>query len=189
MEENDSSVTDKLLLSGDIKSVPALSHLTSYPPLSFLLNSILVGLNFIKDCNLYVLRDPVYELIKNIFSEVCRALCDISGDLRRRGAKYFSNVASRDDVHLDRVYGKLMVEEMFPYLLFCCDRLYIQGQDTSHKQKTSINNLVLPLHDVDQLIGESPVTEGSRAIKNAFSTASWCIIEECVNIFTQSNML
>jgi hypothetical protein len=102
------------------------SALMSYPPLAYLMNSFLTGMNFLRDCPLLSLRDALLTLIEDIFRDLCHFLVMSSDGIRRKGHKFANNestsyqeVGTHSDERMDQVYALKLIDEVIPYSLEC----------------------------------------------------------------------
>jgi hypothetical protein len=114
-------------------------ELIAFPPLAYLLNTILIGLNHLKDCPLLSLQAPLAIQLRDLFSDLCGFLCDHSLDIKEKGKKYFINRS--DDLTptqrkheeqeeqgegeaLDEIYSTQMVQNVIQYSLLCFQLIY-----------------------------------------------------------------
>ncbi len=159
------------LLAG-VAVIPPLSSVTRFPPLAYMLNSVLRGFNFIKECNISYLQDVLCDEILVICVDLCNSIIKIAPDLRVRGNKYF-NVSGSDDQsdalrYMDMLYIKAVCSEFIPYLLFCFERLYYKG-DSGH-------TMILPLKSLDN---------NAYLCLNGISVH---ILTQCWKLFIQANL-
>ena len=116
----------------------------TYPPLAYLLNALLTGLNFLRECPLLSAKEALHGELASVMRDCCSFLVGIAGDLRMRGSKYLpqSNIAVKnkgkgasDDtmsaaaaatssLPMDKQYALVYVQEVIPHVLVCFEHVY-----------------------------------------------------------------
>jgi hypothetical protein len=131
--------TKKLSSDPSLTMIPP-QELIAFPPLAYLLNTLLIGLNHLKDCPLLSLQAPLVSQLRDLFSDLCGFLRDHSAEIRERGMKYFANrfgdegtgaeatVGSRltgaAEMNLDEIYSQQMVRNVVEHALLCFQLIY-----------------------------------------------------------------
>ena len=123
----------------------------TYPPLAYLLNALLTGLNFLRECPLLSAKEALHSELASVMRDCCSFLVGIAGDLRMRGNKYLpqSNVAAvknkgkgADDTSstaspatsslpMDKQYALVYVQEVIPHVLVCFEHVYTTDPATA----------------------------------------------------------
>lgn len=186
-------------LLADALTVPPLHHVTSFPPLAFILNSLLAGFNFIKECNLIGLREGLLGELRVMCLNVCAAVCSIAKDLRLRGNKYLSNLppeaaarmggSTAQPLQMDTLYSRVFVTEFVPYVLYCFERLYFAAPDAARGGRSAGRGrmLVLPINDLSGLYEGSAT--GEAASVSVLSPDSVAIVTDCWKTLSKAQML
>ena len=188
----------RLVSSGS--TIPPLTRVTNFPPLAFMLNSLLGGFNFIKECNMAGLRELLLAELSAVCSNVCAAVCSIAKDLRLRGNKYLSNLPANagpglsgedgdGQLQMDRLYSRIFAAEFVPYVLYCFEQLYyipLEGGRGAAKEKT----LLLPMTDLNALYDSSagagdPVSHSASVL----SPEAIAIVTDCWTILSKAQMI
>lgn len=123
-------------------------NLMKFPPLAYLLNCVLTCLNFVRECPLLTVKQPVLQAVDQLFHEVCQYLVDKAVDIRNVGSKYSGDILnnakkgnkainrstmSSDDIssstdaveqNMDVLYAQSVAYDMFPHVLLCCESIY-----------------------------------------------------------------
>eukprot|EP01041_Mallomonas_annulata_P000330 gene330-591_t len=86
------------------EEVHAPSALLAYPPLAFLLNAFLIGLNFVRDCPISRSRVAIFNSMEGCLVDICHFLVATSKDIRKLGNKYL-------DKDKDKYEGKVGVQK------------------------------------------------------------------------------
>jgi len=104
--------------------------LLSYPPLSYFFNSIMKGLNILRECPIVSLKDYIFNELSVILDDAVLYFTNISSDIRIRGSKYlFNNIKSKTNDNgeidqLDIMYSNAIIHEFIPTILLCYDIIY-----------------------------------------------------------------
>jgi hypothetical protein len=121
------------------------SGLMSYPPLAYLLNSFLIGVNFLRECPLLSLRDKLLSLLGKVFRDLCNFLVLSSDDIKLKGKKYIID-SSNDktnggdktssqhtlyEANMDRVYASKIIDDVIPHCLDCFKMIFSSPTSTS----------------------------------------------------------
>lgn len=112
----------------------------SYPPLSYLLNSLLAGLNLLRECPMTTARSILLSDLGAVFSEFVEYFIKISDEVLAKGSKYFGNRTtsisiainkknatpntSSDSISLSKLYAAAIAHEILPHVLLCFDIIY-----------------------------------------------------------------
>ena len=140
--------------------------LMSYPPLAYLLNSFLTGLNFLKGCPLLSLRDRLITQLEEIFGELCMYVVRKREFIATNGKKHMlaSSSMSSDDPkghtnemcgkNMDKVYGALIVDEVITRCLDCMKVMYLpfnsMQNTTSKVSDNSDKYFISKIKEVDE---------------------------------------
>lgn len=193
---NHTDMQATVTLTFDMEVIPPLLHVTTFPPLAYMLNSLLTGLNFIKECNIYDFKHMAYMEVERLCLEMCNAIVKYKKDLSLRGRKYFTHNdvesnqgrgnASGETTHgdcdieanqkMDQLYAKVFIKEVLPYGLFCYERLYCELVPHSSSGRPC---LLLPM-DMDLYASEklAPVFANSKDI-----------LMKCWNILSKAGLV
>lgn len=127
--------------------------LLAFPPLAYLLNTLLSGLNFLKDTPLVAVQDKILSHLEVILKDACHFLVSVSDDVRTKGKKYFSS--SPDLIRaagtlqpgcMDRVYATVINDELIMHALRCFQMIYfgdVEGEKTKRKKDAKDSPIVL----------------------------------------------
>ncbi len=88
--EWDTDVSQNMLDSGD-REIPYPQYILKFPPLAYLLNSILTLFNFLRECPLITIRESCLKMLFKFFSEMRDFIIENFSDIRHRGSKYFGD--------------------------------------------------------------------------------------------------
>lgn len=106
-------------------------ELVAFPPLAFLLNIILIGLNHLKDCPLLSLESTLLQYLHKLFLNICEFLENHSNELNDKGKKYLMNLLKdlikSDQIHenkMDQLYKLNIIEHVIQYSLICFHSIY-----------------------------------------------------------------
>lgn len=126
------------------EDVPAPTALLAYPPLAYLLNSLLLGFNLLRECPILRLRDEVLDKMASILDECCVYLIQHSESISTRGAKYISKENSMggkgnkseatSNMTMNELYANQMLSVFIPHLLACFEHIF-PSQKTKKKGK------------------------------------------------------
>jgi UMP-CMP kinase len=72
--------------------VQAPSAVMTYPPLAYLLNAILTGLNYLRECPLLTARGALLAELVTVLRDSCAFFVGLASDVRVRGARYISPI-------------------------------------------------------------------------------------------------
>jgi hypothetical protein len=109
-------------------------ELIAFPPLAYLLNIFLIGLNHLKDCPLISLQPLLTHRLREIMTDLCSFILSHSNDIRERGKKYLISISSSAPSHhhpptavmemtMDQLYAKHM-QSVIDYCLLCFQLIY-----------------------------------------------------------------
>ena len=135
----------------------SLSGLMSYPPLAYLLNSFLIGVNFLRDCPLLSLRDQLLLLFEQVLRDLCNFLVLSSDDLKTKGRKFILDSMSGTtgakstfsgqnqnsatvsyEENMDKVYAAQIMDEVIPHC-FDCFKIIFTSYTTSKQPACSVS--------------------------------------------------
>ncbi|CAE7665433.1 unnamed protein product, partial [Symbiodinium microadriaticum] len=115
---------------GDRGTTPPAA-LMAYPALAYLLNSLLIGLNFLKDTPLIAAQERILAQLELVLEDVCKFVVSVSDDIRIIGKKYFSSSAELAAAAggslpgcMDRVYANVISDELVVHALRCFQFIY-----------------------------------------------------------------
>jgi hypothetical protein len=105
--------------------------LIAFPPLAYLLNILLIGLNHLKDCPLLSLQPLLTHRLREIMTDLCSFILLHAADIKETGKKYLisSSPASASvgtemgDMSMDQLYAKQM-QRVVGYGLLCFQLIY-----------------------------------------------------------------
>jgi hypothetical protein len=130
--------------------IPYPVSLMSYPPLAFLLNSILIGFNFVRECPINNIRDIVLSELSKYLIEAVDCFIKLSNDINKRGMKYLSNKsndAQIQSISMDILYSNSFMFDIIPHILCCYDQIY----PSNKKFNADISKVIYPLK-IDSLL-------------------------------------
>ena len=134
--------------------VPAPSAVMAYPPLAYFLNSILNGLNFLRECPMLSAKDALLGELISVLIDSCSFFVGLSSDVCVRGAKYLpqggvqnkntrrgsetvnengngngnGNGEKEKNIGLlpmDKQYAIMLAEELLPHVLLCFEHIFV----------------------------------------------------------------
>jgi hypothetical protein len=112
--------------------VPAPPAVMAYPPLAYLLNSILTGLNFLRECPLLSAVDVLLSDLVDVLLDACVYFVGLSSDIRTRGAKYIPVLGAKRGLEssvsvlsMDKQYASMLAQEVLPHALSCFDHIFL----------------------------------------------------------------
>ena len=105
--------------------IEAPAELLKFPPLGFLLNSLLSSLNYVRECPLRNLRPEVSLLIQTCLKAAVEAIIREKTTIRSKGTAYLGN----DGGLLDDLYLKAMEAWLAPHVLRGLDMIYASNGD------------------------------------------------------------
>ena len=106
-----------------------------FPPIAYLLNSLLTHMNYIRECPLVTTEQPALQLLVSVFQNVCTFLVQKAAEVRSVGDKYLGGTRSKktatkaaaDDKkadHMDALYAQALAQELLPHLLLCFESIF-----------------------------------------------------------------
>lgn len=119
-----------------------LSGLMAYPPLAYLMNALLTGLNFLRDCPLLVLKDSTLSLLRTICHELCNFIVLHSDHIREKGKRFVLDTKSLNSTltvsgksastvvyeeNMDKVFASKVVDNIIPHCLDCLKTVFGNG--------------------------------------------------------------
>lgn len=115
--------------------VPAPTAVMAYPPLAYFLNSILSGLNFLRECPMLSAKEALLSELVAVLLDSCVFFVELSSDIRVRGAKYLPQEAAGRAVatgiekagavlSMDVQYASVLAQELIPHILVCFEHIY-----------------------------------------------------------------
>ena len=132
--------------------VPAPSAVMAYPPLAYFLNSILNGLNFLRECPMLSAKDALLGELIAVLIDSSSFFVGLSSDVCARGAKYLPqggvqnknkrrgseivNESGNGNLHgeqeknisslsMDKQYAIMLAEELLPHVLLCFEHIFV----------------------------------------------------------------
>jgi hypothetical protein len=123
------NLTDALAASGQVSTskksydeIPAPAALLTCPPLAYLLNAIIAGLNIVRDCPLPTLKSYLVKELDSLNQSIVVYLVKQSKYLAAKNAKYL--VKSSANKSLDTLYASSYALHFLPHVLLCLETLY-----------------------------------------------------------------
>jgi hypothetical protein len=113
--------------------VPAPVPVMSFPPLAFLLNSLLAGLNFLRECPLLSAREAVLSHLKTALVAAAELMPLLAKDIRTKGGKYLQGQGQG----LDTMYARCLACELIPHVLACFDHIFTAPRPSSSSSSAS----------------------------------------------------
>lgn len=120
--------------SGELAAPELLMH---FPPLAYLLNSLLTHMNYLRECPLVTTEQPALAAVLQLFQDICAHLVEKRVEVRKLGEKYLSNplqagkakreTGGGDSVGMDRLYARAIALELLPHVLICFETVYSPG--------------------------------------------------------------
>jgi hypothetical protein len=156
---------------------PSSSGLMSYPPLAYLLNSFLIGVNFLRECPLLSLRDQLLALFEQVFRDLCNFLVLSGDDIKMKGKKFILDSPPAKDRHgsksstqntvsyeenMDKVYASKIMDEVIPHCLDCFKLIF--SSDPSQQLSSDSKNNLVNTGDLQFLTNIREVEESCRKV-------------------------
>eukprot|EP01038_Epipyxis_sp_PR26KG_P004225 gene4225-6001_t len=91
---DDSSTITNNSKSNDELGAP--SSVLKYPPVAYLLNCLLVNLNYLRECPLVTTKEAVLNCLISYFQSIAKHLVDNASSIRQLGTKYYGDGYMRD---------------------------------------------------------------------------------------------
>jgi hypothetical protein len=115
--------------------VPAPAAVMAYPPLAYFLNSILSGLNFLRECPMLSAKEALLAELVGVLLDSCVFFVELSSDISVRGAKYLPQEAAgrgaatgtekaSTALSMDAQYAAVLAQELIPHILVCFEHIY-----------------------------------------------------------------
>lgn len=132
--------------------VPAPANIMAYPPLAYFLNSILNGLNFLRECPMLSAKDALLGELVAVLIDSCSFFVGLSSDISVRGAKYLpqgggapnknsktgmgngnsngNGIGSDKEksnivLSMDKQYAIILAQELIPHVLLCFEHVFM----------------------------------------------------------------
>lgn len=121
----------------------APSHLLIFPPLAYLLNSLLSTFNFLRECPIMSAREALLMEFELVMTDLLQYFANISLDLKSRGSRYLLTKAGREkqvvgnkdpgnfplkqglpSVTMDKLYATALAQDFLPHILFCFEQVF-----------------------------------------------------------------
>ena len=115
--------------------VPAPAAVMAYPPLAYFLNSILSGLNFLRECPMLSAKEAILAELVGVLLDSCVFFVELSSDISVRGAKYLPQESTGRAgavgaekagavLSMDAQYASVLAQELIPHILVCFEHIY-----------------------------------------------------------------
>lgn len=114
--------------------VPAPSAIMAYPPLAYFLNSLLSGLNFLRECPMLCAQEALLSELTSVLLDSSSFFVGLSSDLSARGAKYLpqsgairgSSSAEKAVAVLpmEKQYALVIAQDLVPHVLICFEHIF-----------------------------------------------------------------
>lgn len=115
--------------------------LMRFPPIAYLLNSLLTNLNYIRECPLVTTELPALAAVFAVFQNICAYLVQKSSEVRHAGEKYLgaskldkkktktsgdtTNAGAAEKKEpMDHLYAQAIALELLPHVLLCIDTIF-----------------------------------------------------------------
>lgn len=124
--------------------IAAPNILLEFPPLAFVLNSILSGLNFLRECPLLTINSRLYNLLHNVILQLVDFIVENKKELSQKSLKYSDSSKSsngKKKIALDNMYAELFCQELLPHILMCFDSIYINTNTKINFENCSIKRI------------------------------------------------
>jgi hypothetical protein len=114
--------------------VPAPPAVMAYPPLAYFLNSILSGLNFLRECPMLSAKDALLAGLIAVLLDSCSFFVGLSSDIGARGMKYLphggqargsSGNEKSANLSMDKQYASMLAQELLPHVLVCFEHIFV----------------------------------------------------------------
>lgn len=113
--------------------------LMRFPPIAYLLNSLLTQLNYIRECPLVTTEQPALAAVFAVFQNVSAYLVQKSTEVRQSGERYLgaskldrkktkaavgepASVEKKEP--MDHLYAQAIALELLPHVLLCSDTIF-----------------------------------------------------------------
>ena len=117
---NDDTTSTPAKRSND--DVAAPSSLLAFPPLAFILNSLLTGFNLIRECPITRLRGEILDKLTAIVDECCVYIIQHSEGIGTRGAKYLKTDSEGEK--MNEMYSNHILKVLIPHVLSCFEHIF-----------------------------------------------------------------
>eukprot|EP00600_Ochromonadales_sp_CCMP1393_P012291 CAMPEP_0175009724 /NCGR_PEP_ID=MMETSP0005-20121125/7710_1 /TAXON_ID=420556 /ORGANISM="Ochromonas sp., Strain CCMP1393" /LENGTH=916 /DNA_ID=CAMNT_0016265477 /DNA_START=11 /DNA_END=2761 /DNA_ORIENTATION=- len=163
--------------------IPSPQLLLRFPPLAYVLNSLLTAMNYLRECPLITTEQPAMKILFDHFHEIAVYLVEKAEDLRKIGKKYFSegflrelgsyksttekkNAAAErssssgggDANRMDRLYAQVLALEMVPHVMVCFDSIY-----SANRVKLEARCKIMAARNMKRFSAHSSSSSGSGA--------------------------
>ena len=117
-EDTSSSVSTKK----NNDDVIAPVSLLAFPPLAYMLNSLLSGFNLIRECPIIRLRDEILDKMAKVLQECCVYIIQHSEGISTRGARYLKS--DNDGEKMNKMYSDHILLVLLPHILTCFEHIF-----------------------------------------------------------------
>jgi hypothetical protein len=142
-----------------LKSVDEVSApiaVMTYPPLAYLLNTILSGLNFLRECPLLIAKDILFSELSTVLQDSWNFFVSLAADIRTRGLNYLAapgTILARnkaktkkpvtvpgadeqqeaEEAALDKLYARAIAQDFIPHVLICFESIFNASTQTQEE--------------------------------------------------------
>lgn len=117
--------------------VPAPAAVMTYPPVAYLMNAILCGLNFLRECPIASAKEEVLGELGGLLMGLMSFFVSQAAEVRSKGTKYLSKVAAEDS--LDKQYTRALLRDFLPHVLSCFDHIYLPGKGSKRGKAVALH--------------------------------------------------
>ena len=113
--------------------VPAPTAIMTYPPIAYLMNALLCGLNFLRECPIVSAKEEIFSELRTILIGFIEYFASLAREIRSKGSKYLSSSAAgkvSDEDSLDKQYARALLRDFLPHVLSCFDHIYSPSTST-----------------------------------------------------------
>ena len=124
-EDTSSSVSTKK----NNDDVIAPISLLAFPPLAYMLNSLLSGFNLIRECPIIRLRDEILDKMATVLQECCVYIIQHSDGISTRGARYLKS--DNEGEKMNKMYSDHILMVLLPHILTCFEHIFPSTSTTT----------------------------------------------------------
>jgi hypothetical protein len=154
--------------NNDRDEIAAPLEVMKFPPLAYLLNCVLIQLNFLRECPLLTAKEFILRLFANFFIDICDFVMENTNEIKKKSDKYLydlyaSKTASSQNynntnnnnkqqqhsenhdkkqvIYLDVLYQQNLLKNIIPHILICFETIFCSNPSSTSNNAVTVKYL------------------------------------------------